>query len=65
MSAVMLYGLDAEREAMQEFLKVEAARLTSEAATAKSPLAPAAARHLALVQLCRVIFNLNEFAYPD
>jgi hypothetical protein len=56
---------EAERLAMQEFLKVEAARLTAEAANTKAPLAPAAARHLALVQLCRVIFNLNEFAYPD
>jgi hypothetical protein len=55
----------AERRAMREFVGAEAARLVNEAAAASSPLAPKAARHTALEQLCRVIFNLNEFVYPD
>jgi hypothetical protein len=56
---------DTERAAMAEFLSTENARLTAEAAATSSPLSPSAAKHQALVQLCRVIFNLNEFAYPD
>jgi Protein of unknown function (DUF1553)/Protein of unknown function (DUF1549) len=42
---------DRERQTMRAFLQAEAAR---------SPRDDAA-----LVQLCRVIFNLNEFVYPD
>jgi hypothetical protein len=54
-----------ERRTMREFVGAEAARLVTEAAAASSPLAPETARHKALEQLCRVIFNLNEFVYPD
>ncbi len=54
-----------ERRTMHEFVGAEAARLVTEAAAASSPLAPETARHRALEQLCRVIFNLNEFVYPD
>ena len=54
-----------ERRTMREFVGAEAARLVAEAAAASSPLAPQEARHKALEQLCRVIFNLNEFVYPD
>jgi hypothetical protein len=45
---------DGERRALRAFLQAEAART-----------AGPDARRTALVQLCRVIFNLNEFVYPD
>ncbi len=54
-----------ERRTMREFAGAEAARLVTDAAAASSPLALQEARHKALEQLCRVIFNLNEFVYPD
>jgi hypothetical protein len=54
-----------ECQTMRDFVGAEAARLSAEAAAASTPLAPEAARHQALEQLCRVIFNLNEFVYPD
>jgi hypothetical protein len=56
---------DAERNTMAEFVTAEAARITQESAGAVSPISPAEAKRRALVQLCRVIFNLNEFVYPD
>jgi hypothetical protein len=46
-----------EMAALQEFLQREAAQLAE--------AAPETARQRALEQMCRVIFNLNEFAYPD
>jgi hypothetical protein len=53
---------DVERSAMLGFLEQESrARL----AESSRSLAPAEARHEALVQLCRAIFNTNEFVYPD
>lgn len=55
----------AERQAMLEFLATEQARLIEEAARSSMPLSKEAARHQALAQLCRVIFNLNEFVYTD
>jgi hypothetical protein len=55
----------AERTAMVQFLKREAENLSAESARARKPLAPAEANHAALVQLARVVFNLNEFVYPD
>jgi hypothetical protein len=55
----------AERTSMAEFLAAEAARLKAEAAGTASSLTGSSPGHLALAQLCRVVFNLNEFAYPD
>ncbi len=52
---------DGEVEAMTNFLSAESAKLIEEHAD----LAPAEAQRRALVQLCRVIFNLNEFVYCD
>ncbi|MBS0265335.1 MAG: DUF1553 domain-containing protein [Planctomycetes bacterium] len=54
-----------EQQTMQAYLQSEAAKRLAEATAAVKPLPEAEARHQALVQLCRVIFNLNEFAYPD
>jgi len=54
-----------ERQAMLEFLATEQTRLIEEAARSGTPLPQEAARHKALAQLCRVIFNLNEFVYTD
>jgi hypothetical protein len=47
------------------FLEREARERLVEAARDGAPLAPDQARHVALVQLCRGIFNMNEFVYPD
>ena len=55
----------AEAEAMLEFLQKEADNLRREAAGKGRPLAAADARRRALEQLCRVVFNLNEFVYAD
>jgi hypothetical protein len=54
----------AEQLAMVEFLATEAAHLAQESAGTGALTAPVA-RKKALEQLCRVIFNLNEFVYPD
>jgi hypothetical protein len=48
-----------ERLAMRRFLAEEEARASSVGGQGGQ------ARQEALVQLCRVIFNLNEFVYPD
>ena len=55
----------AERDSMVQFLATEASRLEAETKEGRPAKSPDAARREALVQLCRVIFNLNEFAYPD
>jgi hypothetical protein len=55
----------AELLAMAAFLTRESQAQLEDAAKSGSPLTPAEARHEALVQLGRVIFNLNEFVYPD
>jgi hypothetical protein len=55
----------AERNTMLEFLANERAGFVEESAGSPAALAPDVARHQALHQLCRVIFNLNEFVYPD
>ena len=55
----------AERGTALDFVQQETARLMEESTSASQPLGEAAARHQALVQLCRVIFNMNEFVYPD
>jgi hypothetical protein len=54
-----------EHAAMLSFLDQQTQRRAQEAADKGKPIGPEAARHDALVQLCRVIFNLNEFVYPD
>jgi hypothetical protein len=54
----------AESAALVRFLKEEAESLGNESAAGK-PADPGAARRRALEQMCRVIFNLNEFVYPD
>lgn len=54
-----------ELKSMREFVEQEASlRLHNSAGDAK-PLAKEAARREALAQMCRVIFNLNEFVYSD
>jgi hypothetical protein len=54
-----------ESERLAGFLQDESAKLIKEAEKTKKPLDPKNAREAALVQACRVIFNLNEFVYPD
>ncbi|MFI5458238.1 MAG: DUF1549 and DUF1553 domain-containing protein [Isosphaerales bacterium] len=55
----------AEVAAMLGFLAQESKGRLIEAARTRSPHTEAEARHQALVQLCRAIFNMNEFVYPD
>jgi hypothetical protein len=55
---------DAERAAMADFLEREFQERLRESQS-RSSLAPVVARHEALVQLCRALFNTNEFVYPD
>ena len=50
-----------ETQVLLRFLERETASLREETATGKAEMA----RHKALVQMCRVIFNLNEFVYAD
>jgi hypothetical protein len=54
-----------EQAILCRFLDEEAKRLMSESAGASEPIAPETARQLALKQMCRTIFNLNEFVYAD
>jgi Protein of unknown function (DUF1553) len=56
---------EAECAAMASFLEQEFQGQLSDAAQARSPRTLVQARHEALVQLCRAIFNMNEFVYPD
>lgn len=56
---------DDERRTLEEFLKQTATELLAEAAAKKTRLAGDDARHMALVQLCRAVLNLNEFLYPN
>jgi hypothetical protein len=55
----------AEQAAMLQFLKEEAEQLLKESVRSGKALRPEAARRKALEQMCRVIFNLNEFVYTD
>jgi hypothetical protein len=55
----------AERAALLQFLKEEADGLAKEAIKKGKPLPAGAAQRAALRQMCRVIFNLNEFVYTD
>jgi hypothetical protein len=54
-----------EEHTMQAFLAAEQSRLIEESAGSAVSLTLETARHKALEQLCRVIFNLNEFVYPN
>jgi hypothetical protein len=54
-----------ERDALAQFLGQEESKLIREAADAGRALDPREAQRIALQQMCRVIFNLNEFAYTD
>ena len=56
---------DAERSALLAFLDREGVARLAEAAEADAAITAAQAHHEALVQICRAIFNTNEFAYPD
>ena len=49
-----------ERQALRRFFELEANALERE-----GKLTPPLARQRALERMCRVIFNLNEFVYPD
>jgi hypothetical protein len=54
-----------ETKRMRQFLERETQELLREAVTRREPLTPASARQQAVEQLCRVVFNLNEFVYTD
>lgn len=54
-----------ELKTMLEFMATEAARLVEESVGSEAAVTEPVARKRALEQLCRVIFNLNEFVYPD
>jgi len=54
-----------ERQVMLGFLRQETANLLRDAGKAGPNLEEAAARHRALEQMCRVMFNLDEFVYAD
>jgi hypothetical protein len=55
----------AELAAMNSFCAQEVSRLIAEAAAENRELAEADAEQTALVQMCRVILNLNEFVYSE
>ena len=54
-----------ESAALVRFLETEAEHLTAELSSAGKPLHGGEPRRRALVQLCRAIFNLNEFMFVD
>ncbi len=54
-----------ERATLLGFLERESRNRLAEGARAEGALTGDQARHEALVQLCRAIFNMNEFVYPD
>ena len=56
---------DSEKTEMLAFLKREEKERLNETLGQPSPADCQRARHGALEQLCRVILNLNEFAYTD
>ncbi len=55
----------AEIAAMNTFCAQEASRLIAEASAENRELVRADAEQAALVQMCRVILNLNEFVYAE
>jgi hypothetical protein len=54
-----------ETAQMLEFRRNEIERLLAEAASQNRPVSNAQMQQAALEQVCRVILNLNEFAYPE
>jgi hypothetical protein len=56
---------EAERDALLRFLSKETVAVVAERAGRGKPIPSALGRRRALEQMCRVIFNLNEFVYPD
>lgn len=60
--AVARLPTETELNAFEQFLEQEGQQLKSGPAKEAAAASP---QHRALVQLCRVIFNLNEFAYID
>jgi hypothetical protein len=56
---------ETERSALLGFLDRETRARRAEAAQSGAPLTADQAHHKALVQVCRAIFNMNEFYYPD
>jgi hypothetical protein len=55
----------AESKALREFLERECRERLAEAERAGAALNTGAARHQALVELCRALLNLDEFVYAD
>src|SRR5262249_35082022 len=47
------------------FLEEESRNRLAESAQAGAQISPGAAQNQALVQVCRALFNTNEFVYPD
>jgi Protein of unknown function (DUF1553)/Protein of unknown function (DUF1549) len=56
---------ESERSALLGFLDREGTARLAEAAVAGAPITAAQAHHEGLVQICRAIFNTNDFVYPD
>lgn len=54
-----------ELKTLKTFIQRESRQLVLEAEKENASISQAEADRLALVRLCRVIFNLNEFVYPD
>jgi hypothetical protein len=54
-----------ERTTLIGFLERESRKRLADAARAEGAHTGDRARHEALVQLCRALFNMNEFVYPD
>ena len=54
-----------EVAAMETFCEQEASKLMTEALAEKREQAKAGAEQAALIQMCRVILNLNEFVYAE
>ena len=50
---------------LRTFMEHEAKNLLSESLPTGKALSPEAATRGALIQMCRVVFNLNEFVYTD
>jgi mono/diheme cytochrome c family protein len=56
---------DDERRTLEEFLRRTATELEEEAKTRRISQTDDDARHVAKVQMCRAVLNLNEFLYPN
>ncbi len=54
-----------EMASMQQFLENEKDLLIKESTQTTQVISHETARTRALVQMCRVVLNLNEFVYPD